>query len=472
MNYRLKLIVSFALLISLAFGIGGTLLISSSYYSLLNEEEAAIINEYETLQNNIMMINHFSKASSAQNMQDLVDQMVERNMAHWQALSIKSSEETILESGDQSLILNYVNSAKEGTYSYVHINEGNSRRLLLYSKLVVKNDTLDLRASFDLSTSYKQWKSQLQMFWAIYVMVVILGVAVAILFANILTKRLQTLTNATKEIAGGNLSMRTALRTDDEFEQLSRDFDMMADQLEENIQRLKEDVQRKENFMGAVAHELKTPLTSIIGYADLMRQGGLDESDRLTAANYIYSEGQRLEKLSHKILDLLLMEKDTFILKKVSLRSFMGQILTTTYPLARKKKVNLMVSSDDAYIYIEPDLVKSLLYNLVDNAIKATPEEGKVKVIARGIKDGCEFDISDTGCGMETQELDKITEAFYRVDKSRSRAQGGAGLGLTLCKRIVDLHNGNMVFNSKPGSGSRVVVQLFGSMNQEVDNEK
>ena len=150
----------------------------------------------------------------------------------------------------------------------------------------------------------------------------------------------------------------------------------------------------------------------------------------------------------------------------------MEQILTTTYPLARKKKVNLMVSSDDAYIYIEPDLVKSLLYNLVDNAIKATPEEGKVKVIARGIKDGCEFDISDTGCGMETQELDKITEAFYRVDKSRSRAQGGAGLGLTLCKRIVDLHNGNMVFNSKPGSGSRVVVQLFGSMSQEVDNEK
>ena len=472
MNYRLKLIVSFALLISLAFGIGGTLLISSSYYSLLNEEEAAIINEYETLQNNIMMINHFSKASSAQNMQDLVDQMVERNMAHWQALSIKSSEETILESGDQSLILNYVNSTKEGTYSYVHINEGNSRRLLLYSKLVVKNDTLDLRASFDLSTSYKQWKSQLQMFWAIYVMVVILGVAVAILFANILTKRLQTLTNATKEIAGGNLSMRTALRTDDEFEQLSRDFDMMADQLEENIQRLKEDVQRKENFMGAVAHELKTPLTSIIGYADLMRQGGLDESDRLTAANYIYSEGQRLEKLSHKILDLLLMEKDTFILRKVSLRSFMGQILTTTYPLTRKKKVNLMVSSDDAYIFIEPDLVKSLLYNLVDNAIKATPEEGKVKVIARGIQGGCEFDISDTGCGMENQELSKITEAFYRVDKSRSRAQGGAGLGLTLCKRIVDLHNGNMVFNSKPGSGSRVVVQLFGSMNQEVDNEK
>ncbi|SCY02724.1 Signal transduction histidine kinase [Pseudobutyrivibrio sp. AR14] len=472
MNYRLKLIVSFALLISLAFGIGGTLLISSSYYSLLGEEESAIINEYETLQNNLMMINHFSSASSAQNMQELIDQMVERNMAHWQALSIKSSGETILESGDQSLILNYVNSTKEGTYSYVHINEGSSRRLLLYSKMSTKNDVLDLRASFDLSTSYKQWKSQLRMFWAIYVMVVILGVAVAILFANILTKRLQTLTNATKEIAGGNLSMRTGLRTDDEFEQLSRDFDIMADQLQENIQQLKEDVQRKENFMGAVAHELKTPLTSIIGYADLMRQGALESDDRLTAANYIYSEGQRLEKLSHKILDLLLMEKDTFTLRKISMRAFMEQILTTTYPLARKKNVNLVVSSDDVYIFIEPDLAKSLLYNLIDNAIKATPEGGKVKVVARAINGGCEFDISDTGCGIENKELAKITEAFYRVDKSRSRAQGGAGLGLTLCKRIVDLHNGNMVFTSKPGSGSRVVVQLFGNMSQEVDYEK
>ncbi|WP_405373854.1 ATP-binding protein, partial [Pseudobutyrivibrio sp.] len=90
----------------------------------------------------------------------------------------------------------------------------------------------------------------------------------------------------------------------------------------------------------------------------------------------------------------------------------------------------------------------------------------------RAINGGCEFDISDTGCGMENKELAKITEAFYRVDKSRSRAQGGAGLGLTLCKRIVDLHNGNMVFTSKPGSGSRVVVQLFGNMSQEVDYEK
>ncbi len=472
MNFRLRLIISFALLISLAFGVGGTLLISTSFYSILNEERSAIIHEYETVQNNLIMIDHFSEDDSAKNMEELIKQMSEGNMAHWQAISLRSSDAVILERGDQDLLSHDIEITEEGTYSYVQMNEGNSRRLLLYSELPTDDKSLCLTASFDLSSAYTLREDQLRLFFIIYAVVVFLGVGVAVVCANLLTRRLKRLTKAAREIAGGNLSMRTGFHSGDEFEQLSRDFDRMADQLQDNIRRLEEDVQRKENFMGAVAHELKTPLTSIIGYADLIRQCGLEEEDRMMAANYIYTEGQRLEKLSHKILDLLLMEKDTFTMKRISMRSFMKQVMVTAIPPAKKKGVELVAGCDDVPIMLEPDLAKSLLYNLIDNAIKATPEGGKVKVTGKGIPNGCEFEITDTGYGMEEQELSKITDAFYRVDKSRSRSQGGVGLGLTLCKRIVDLHDGSMIFHSSPGKGSSVVVQLFGKTDEEAGDEE
>ena len=109
---------------------------------------------------------------------------------------------------------------------------------------------------------------------------------------------------------------------------------------------------------------------------------------------------------------------------------------------------------------LEPDLVKSLLYNLVDNAAKAMEQEGVIAIRAILISGGCQFQVADNGRGMKPEELDRITEAFYRVDKARSRSQGGAGLGLALCKQIVLLHNGTIQFTSQPGKGTRVTVNL------------
>ena len=111
---------------------------------------------------------------------------------------------------------------------------------------------------------------------------------------------------------------------------------------------------------------------------------------------------------------------------------------------------------------MEPDLVKSLLYNLIDNAAKSIEGDGIIAVKASVIPGGCQFHVADNGRGMEEAELARITEAFYRVDKSRSRAQGGAGLGLALCKQIVELHNGSLRYESKPGAGTQVTATLYG----------
>ena len=214
--------------------------------------------------------------------------------------------------------------------------------------------------------------------------------------------------------------------------------------------------------MGAFAHELKTPMTAIIGFADLLRQGNLDESTRMTAANYIFTEGRRLEKLSFKLLELIVLRKDAIAMKRVWLNRYLEEIERALAPSLREKGIRLVCRAEQARAVLEPDLVKSLLYNLVDNASKAMDQGGIIGVKATAIPGGCQFYVADNGRGMEEKELARITEAFYRVDKSRSRAQGGAGLGLALCKQIVELHNGSIHFDSKPGAGTQVTVTLYG----------
>lgn len=213
--------------------------------------------------------------------------------------------------------------------------------------------------------------------------------------------------------------------------------------------------------MGAFAHELKTPMTSIIGFADLLRQDSLDESTRMMAAEYIFSEGHRLERLSFKLLELLLLQKDGINLKTIWLGSFVAEVERALSPVLDKKNIRLLCKAEQTKVAFEPDLTKSLLYNLVDNAAKAMDHGGTITVQAASIPGGCQFTVTDEGRGMEKAELSKITEAFYRVDKARSRSQGGAGLGLSLCRQIVELHNGHIGFESQPGQGTTVTVTLY-----------
>ena len=319
-----------------------------------------------------------------------------------------------------------------------------------------------MQARFDVSHVYEIRAAQQKQYFIVYGAVVLFGIAASIVLSFALTRHLHRLTTTVRKISGGDLSKRSGIQSNDEFGQLSRDFDAMADKLQENIIRLETDMQRQESFMGAFAHELKTPMTSIIGFADLLRQGNLDENTRMMAADYIYSEGHRLERLSFKLLDLLLLKKDELTMKPVWLGSYLAEIERALAPNMKNKGIRLICKAEQKRVVLEPDLVKSVLYNLVDNASKAMDDGGIIAVRATAIPGGCQFQVVDNGRGMEKAELAKITEAFYRVDKARARSQGGAGLGLSLCKQIAELHNGNISFASEPGKGTRVTVTLCG----------
>ena len=171
---------------------------------------------------------------------------------------------------------------------------------------------------------------------------------------------------------------------------------------------------------------------------------------------------KQLLKLYHreKCKELILLKKDTVTMTAVYLPAFFEDIQRSLMPRLKEKGIRLICKADSGRVRMEPDLIKSLLYNLVDNASKAIEQDGVIVIRATFRSGCCQLQVADNGRGMEIVELDRITEAFYRIDKARSRSQGGAGLGLALCQQIVTLHNGTIHFASTPGKGTKVTVNL------------
>ena len=462
MSYRLKLTITISLLIAISFGIGGTLMITTSFNATLKQETQSALSSFESVQNMLYLLNSLGDQSDYESLADALSQMEAQGLGRWQALTLKNSEEELFRSGSAEL-LNYsllVPSADQCSYLPVADDQGHG--LIVRSLISAGETDLQLQARFDVSHIYEIRAAQQKQYFIVYIAVVFFGIITSVVLSFALTRHLHRLTTTVRKISGGDLSKRSRITSNDEFGQLSRDFDAMAEKLQENIVRLESDMQRQESFMGAFAHELKTPMTSIIGFADLLRQGNLDENTRMMAAEYIHSEGHRLERLSFKLLDLLLLKKDEVTMKPVWLSTYLAEVERALAPNMKNKGIRLVCKAEQKRVVLEPDLVKSLLYNLVDNASKAMDNGGIIAVRATAIPGGCQFQVVDNGRGMEPEALTRITEAFYRVDKARSRSQGGAGLGLALCKQIAELHHGNISFASEPGKGTRVTVTLYG----------
>ena len=299
---------------------------------------------------------------------------------------------------------------------------------------------------------------------AFYLMIIILFISgvVAFIVSSWLMYPIRRLSQITKRFASGELSERIEVTSQDELGMLTQEFNKIAEELEEKIEELKDAKRRQEHFVGSFAHEIKTPLTSMIGYADRLRSKKMNEEQVILSAHYIYEEGKRLEALSMKLLELIVLKKQDFTFKKVNSETFFSSIEETMRPIIEKAHIEFVASWEDANLLIEQDLMKTVCLNLLDNARKAITANGKILLNGKVILGGYEISISDNGRGIETEELGRITEAFYTVDKSRARLQGGAGLGLSICLEIVKLHGGELIFESQINKGTCVTIRLKG----------
>ena len=233
-------------------------------------------------------------------------------------------------------------------------------------------------------------------------------------------------------------------------------------ELERSIGNLENVAARREEFIGSFAHELKTPLTAIIGYADMLRSKDMNPKSRFTAAGYIFSEGKRLEALSLKLMDIIVAGHQDFETKRFEVGYFIRSIAAVTMPSLSAENITLDMRWEPGTISVEPDLFKTLMINLVDNARKASHSNSVIELYGEAAEGGYALFVRDHGRGIPKEELSKITEPFYMIDKSRSRAQNGAGLGLALCQRIAELHGTKLEYESEVGKGTTVRVFLKG----------
>lgn len=335
---------------------------------------------------------------------------------------------------------------------------GDTWLLIVYTDINAKLRLLHYRDITDtytgLRTSFLQGLSLSLLFS------VLLSLLLSFLIRRILGSFYQ-LRDAANVIASGNYRARVACKGGDETAEVARSFNHMAECVEQHANSLAAANEKQRLLLAALSHELKTPLTGIQGYAELLQRVSLSGPRQIRALQYIESEAIRLSRLSAKMLQLIGLSQETSIEKKaVSLIPLASRAreLTAARLGQKKQLLSIQISGNPAFIGDE-DLLLSMLTNLIDNASKASPEESRITIT--GNEHG--FWVEDQGCGIAPEEIAKITEPFYMVDKSRSRAAGGAGLGLALCVQIARLHDGELQIESTPGVGSRIGYRLLTS---------
>ena len=345
--------------------------------------------------------------------------------------------------------------------------EGMTRRLVNYagnyfiqvkSRVTVEDMVYQAVLFHDVTDLFVKREEEIQIYHRFLILFLLLDGLVSLILAGCIVRPIKKISRSAGRIAGGDLEHRIRIRGGDEISRLGSDFNRMADSLAGKIQELEDAAERQEEFIGSFAHELKTPLTSIIGYADLLRSNRQTEEQQFLCANYIFKEGKRLETLSFRLLDLIVLEKSELHLSKMNAVDFLQEIQGMLMPVMENKGKELVVSAEEGILWGEPELLNSVFINLADNAAKSAATE----IVLRGkaLADGYEIEVCDNGQGIPEEELVRITEAFYMVDKSRSRRQGGAGLGLAICQKILDLHEAEMIFECRQGEGTRVKIRF------------
>lgn len=206
-------------------------------------------------------------------------------------------------------------------------------------------------------------------------------------------------------------------------------------------------------------HELKTPMTAIVGYADLLRLKKLDDETSRMALNYIYWESKRLEKLAFKLMDLMSLSNESIKFSTFEVTDFLEKIVNNEGIILTENKI--VLNAKIAYVKGDKELLEVVIRNLIENSNKAEPKDKKILIKGEKIPNNrYRISVIDKGKGIPKEHISRVTEDFYMVDKSRNTKNNGSGIGLSLVKKILNLHNSNINIESQENIGTTVYFDL------------
>lgn len=284
----------------------------------------------------------------------------------------------------------------------------------------------------------------------------IIGLVLVIVVFKHVIGPIRKMSDATKKVAKGdfNVQIENKKIRKDEIGTLTENFNMMVRELESNEYLSKE-------FMNNVSHEFKTPIASIQGFANLLKDKDLSEKDKEEYIDIIIEESGRLANLSNNIQQLSKLENKKGLIQKqkVAIDEQIRKCIIILNNKLEEKNIEIGMDEDkDVFLNVNEDMMHQVWINLINNAIKYTDDSGRIDIIIDEFKDRVVVEVKDTGRGIKEENVDKIFEKFYQEDSSHNSE--GNGLGLAIVKKIVELHKGTIEVKSKIGEGSSFIVTI------------
>jgi two-component system, OmpR family, sensor histidine kinase BaeS len=283
----------------------------------------------------------------------------------------------------------------------------------------------------------------------------VIALVLGVILSRTLTRPIRELTQATHAVSEGDLSQQVPVRSRDELGELAQAFNRMSAELSRSVNA-------RRQMTADIAHELRTPLSLILGHAEAVHDGVLPP----TRENFeiIREEATRLEHLVNDLRTLSLADAGelSMQLQTIDPQQLINEVSSLYQYQAHRKNISfeLDIAPDLPSIKVDPGRITQVLTNILDNALRHTPEGGRIILAAREVDGMIELSVQDNGPGLDIADIDRIFERLYRADPSRQRDDGGSGLGLAIVKSIVQAHGGQVSAESEPGAGLKVKIRL------------
>lgn len=464
-------------LVMLAVDIASSVILQQSIAATISSEEQAAVRE-----NTLLCVNISNNVAYKQLREDriqlnreqineVVDELVQSQSTSGTDLYVYLEEELVSSNGQTDALRlltgDYRLQVQEspGCLTVTVESETGNHFLFAGSAIRLGNSQYCLYTCKDMTEIYNRFDEQWNFVKIISLICSVITAALLLGIVYFLLAPLGRVNRMLRKMAEGDYSLRISERGSTELRELSGNINLMAASVEENVNEIQQIADGRKMFIDSLAHEMKTPLTSILGFADILRiKREVTPQQRQEYAGIIVEEARRLRGLSGKLMELAVMHHTAMDIEKLPVAGFFEEIRLAVTPVLEKRGQKLQVFCGQEVVQGDKELLKSLFFNLIDNAAKASPEEAEITLSARLIrqKDGewiC-CTVEDHGIGMSEEAVRRATEPFYMEDKSRSRKKGGAGLGLALCSEILQVHGGKLSITSQKGEGTKVHVFL------------
>lgn len=317
-------------------------------------------------------------------------------------------------------------------------------------KVAGKDYALFIRPNIELQFG------EMRIFFSVILMLtILLSIAFVAISTRYLVKPIIKLTEATKKIATGNYNIKLNEKRNDEIGSLATNFTEMAKSLEQ----LEE---MRQEFVSNVSHEIQSPLSSIKGFAQTLQNDELAPNQRKHYLSIIEKESTRLSQLSKQLLMLASLEKEEAIIEKSTfdVAAQIKDVLVMTEWSWREKELAIELDLPSTFVHGDKKLLHQVWTNLLTNSVKFTEQGGTIAIRIEKRDQDCYIYVSDTGIGIARKDLPNIFNRFYKADKSRERKEGSSGLGLSIVKKIIDLHEGEIHAESEPDKGTTISIRL------------